>query len=381
MPAPMKPPALVDPNGPAISLQTSEPLFDIAVALNACGYDQDLNHSDPLRLHIRDDVNQFLRGSGEARDARDKVCTYIAQHRLANSGRDLAQYISLALYITPPPALAPSVELTDMPPDSTQVVEILPLLRAFVHATDLHAIWAANHGAYEEEIAKLHDPLTRMILATNIYLKMPTSDYAGRRFVVVIEPLLAPSETNARVYGPNYVVVASPVNGVVNMEKIRHTYLHYEIEPLVYARASATNQMLPMLKTVRNAPLDYTFRSDIVALVAESLIRAVEARTFDTGIPEVRVTSDARFSNMAQQTKERSAYLQAVAQARQHRVDADMEQGYVLTQYYYDQLGPFEQHSASLKGKHRRDGLRHGCDRRDQPGEAHSVRRNRFRPM
>ncbi len=344
-----KPPAVVDPNGPAISLQVSEPLFDIAVALNECGYDQDLENSDPLRQHIRDEVNQYLQGSAAARDARDKVCTYIAGHRLGNAGRDLAQYVSLALYTTPPPDLAPSVELPDLPPDSTQVVEILPLLRAFVTATDLHAIWAANRGAYEDEVAKLHDPLTKMILATNVYLKMPTSGYDGRRFVVVLEPMLAPSETNARVYGSDYVVVASPVKGAINMQQVRHTYLHYEIEPLLYARASTMDRMLPLLKTVRNAPLDYTFRSDIVALVIESLIRAVEARTFDTGIAEVKTTSDARFANMQQQTKERNAYLQAVAAARQKVVDTAMSQGYVLTQYYYDQLIAFEQHSASLK--------------------------------
>jgi hypothetical protein len=34
-----KAPPLIDPAGPQISLQTSEVLFDIAVALNACGYD------------------------------------------------------------------------------------------------------------------------------------------------------------------------------------------------------------------------------------------------------------------------------------------------------------------------------------------------------
>jgi hypothetical protein len=336
-----KPPALVDPNGPAITLVTSEPLFDVAVALNECGYDQDLENSDPLRQHIRDEVNQYLQGSAAARDARDKLCKYIAGHRLGNEGRDLAQYVSLALYTTPPPELAPSVELPDLPPDSTQVVEILPLLREFVKATELHAIW--------DEVAKLHDPLTKMILSTNIYLKMPTSGYDGRRFVVVLEPMLAPSETNARVYGTDYVVVASPVKGMINMQQVRHTYLHYEIEPLVYARATTMDRMLPLLKTVRNAPLEYTFKSDIVALVIESLIRAVEARTFDTGIAEVKTTSDARFSNMQQQTKARNAYLQAVATARQKVVDTDMSQGYVLTQYYYDQLGPFEEHSASLK--------------------------------
>src|SRR5271170_1032112 len=66
---PPKPPALVDPTGPAISLQTSESLFDVAVALNACGYDQGLESSDPLRQHVRDQVNQYLQGSAEARDA------------------------------------------------------------------------------------------------------------------------------------------------------------------------------------------------------------------------------------------------------------------------------------------------------------------------
>jgi len=347
--APPKPPALVDPNGPAISLQTSEALFDVAVALNECGYDQGLESSDPLRQHVRDEVNQYLQGSAEARDARDKVCVYIAQHRLADSGRDLAQYISLALYITPPPELAPSVEITDMPPDSTQVVEILPLLRAFAKATDLHVIWVANRAAYEDEVVKLHDPLTQMILASNVFLKMPASGYDGRRFLVVLEPMLAPGQTNARVYGTDYVVVASPVNGAINLAEVRHTYLHYVIEPLLYARASSMDRMLPILKAVREAPLDYTFRSDIVALVVECLIRAVEARTLDTGIPEVKVPANARFAEMEQANRARNAYLQAVAAARQHAVDVSMSQGYVLTQYYYDALGPFEQHSGSLK--------------------------------
>src|SRR5271170_3541664 len=110
IPPPPKPPALVDPAGPAISLQTSEAVFDIAVALNACGYDNGLADSDPLREHIREQVNQATQQSADAREARFHLCEFINQHRLAEAGRDLAQYISLALYVTPPPELAPSVE-------------------------------------------------------------------------------------------------------------------------------------------------------------------------------------------------------------------------------------------------------------------------------
>src|ERR1700691_2841752 len=47
-------PALVDAAGPDISLQNSEALFDIAVALNACGYDQGLATSDPVRHEGRE---------------------------------------------------------------------------------------------------------------------------------------------------------------------------------------------------------------------------------------------------------------------------------------------------------------------------------------
>ena len=59
-------------------------------------------------------------------------------------------------------------------------------------AVDLHGIWLAVHHTYDEEADRLHDPLSKMIVSTNLYLKMPASTYDGRRFVVVIEPMLSP---------------------------------------------------------------------------------------------------------------------------------------------------------------------------------------------
>ena len=55
-------------------------------------------------------------------------------------------------------------------------------------AVDLHGIWLAVHHIYDEEADQLHDPLSKMIVGTNLYLKMPASTYEGRRFMVVIEP-------------------------------------------------------------------------------------------------------------------------------------------------------------------------------------------------
>ena len=284
-----KAPSLIDPAGPTISLISSEPVFIMAAALNACGYDEGLKESAPIRKHVRDEMNQTLAQSEDARTKRDAVCLYIAQHRMTGSERDISQYISLALYLTPPPELEVTADLTEMPPDSTQVVEIVPLLRSFAAAVDLHGIWLTVHHIYDDEIDKLHDPISAMIVSTNLYLKMPASTYTGSRFIVVIEPQLSPAMVNARIYGTDYVVVVSPVNGKIPMAGVRHTYLHYVIDPLLYERSNAIDREQPVLKEIRDAPLDFRFRSDTVALTIECLIKAIEARTMDTGIPEYKI--------------------------------------------------------------------------------------------
>ena len=48
---------------------------------------------------------------------------------------------------------------------------------------------------------------------------MPAGTYDGRRFIVVIEPMLSPSTVNARIYGTDYVVVVSPVDGKIRMTR------------------------------------------------------------------------------------------------------------------------------------------------------------------
>ncbi|WP_263355003.1 tetratricopeptide repeat protein [Acidicapsa acidisoli] len=344
-----KAPSLVDPAGPAIELVNSEQLFFMAATLNACGYDEGLAESDPVRQEVRNEVNQALAASEDARDKRDKVCLYIAQHRMTGTIKDISQYISLALYLTPPPDLETSVELPEMPPDSTQVVEILPLLKDFAAAVDLHGIWLTHHHGYDEIVNRLHDGLTQMILSTNYYLKMPASTYDGRRFLVVVEPQLNPHTINARVYGTDFVDVVSPVNGQIRMSDVRHTYLHYLIEPLLYSRSSATDRFLPIMKEVRDAPLDYRLRSDIVDLTIECLIKAVEARTMDTGIKPYVAPKDEKRSDFERIESERNAVNQKMEQVRIAQVRHDMAQGYVLTAYFYEQLGIFEKDPASLK--------------------------------
>jgi predicted negative regulator of RcsB-dependent stress response len=294
-------------------------------------------------------MNAAIAKSEDARAKRDKLCLYIAQHRLTGSEHDISQYISLALYLSPPPALETTVELPEMPPDSTQVVEIVPLLKDFAEAIDLHGIWLSVHRTYDDETNRLHDPLSKMIVSTNLYLKMPASTYEGRRFVVVIEPLLSPKLVNARLYGADYVVVLSPVNGTIDMQDVRHVYLHYMIEPLLYSRTNAIDRMQPILKEVREAPLEFRYRSETVPLVVECLIKAIEARTMETGVPDYKIPAGVERSDLPRYERERQATFQKQEAVRVALVHHDMTQGFVLTQYFFEQLIQFEKDAASLR--------------------------------
>jgi tetratricopeptide (TPR) repeat protein len=346
----------VEAGGSAVTLETSEPLFDLATALNLCGYDDDLEHSDPVRAKIRADVESAAIATPEAADSRRSICEYIHTHQLNDPGLNLAQYVSLALYVSPD--LTPTADETDLPPDSTQVVNILPLLRTFAEQTHLHATWIKYRPEYEALVDLVHDPLTRTILNTNIYLKMPASSYDGRRFLVLLEPMLAPSATNARIYGNDYTVVVSPSAdpanhvppGTVHMEQVRHTYLHYVVEPLVYSRATAMNRLLPLLKTVQNAPIDFNYKSDIVSLITECMIKAIEAHTMDVGLP-IPAKPEGHVDRVDQEryTGELAVYERQAEATRRNAADLAMRQGWVLTGYFYDALNQMQHDGSSLK--------------------------------
>lgn len=343
----------VEEGGAAVTLETSEPLFYLAASLNACGYDADMEHSAPVRAVIRAEIQKALTESESARVSRDALCQYILEHRLRDPGRDLGQYVSLALYLKPPPELTPSADLTDMPPDSAQVVNVLPLVRTFAEQVGLHVIWVRHRAEYEALTSRVHEPMTRAILDTNIYLHQPVSAYDGRRFLVLLEPMLAPTVTHARIYASDYIVVLSPSNSAtdpIRLDLIRHTYLHYVVEPMVYSRAAAMDRLLPLLRPVQDAPLEFQYKADIVALLAECLIKGIEARTWDAGLkkPAKPKAGHTRSEDEAY-AEAMGAYEKQLELERHKLVEEDMRQGWTLSEYFYGKLQLME---------HEGDGLR-----------------------
>jgi tetratricopeptide (TPR) repeat protein len=311
-------------NQSSVALDTSEALFTVLTAINTCGYDQELGVSDPLRSRVRSEVARARDSSQEAKDATQAMCKYYDEHRQPDASKTLSQYISLALYLQPAPNLTAKVKEADMPPDATAVLGILPLMQKFYETAGLHSIWEGDRQALSALTERYHQPLAKILFDTEIYLKLPSAGRLGREFTVYIDPMGAPGQTNARNYGSDYYVVISPGTGSsLKIEQIRHTYLHYLLDPLAMKYPTAMKRLEPLLQTVKTAPMDESFKSDVSLLVTECFIRAIEART--------------------------GGSAKAPEAERVQAVENSAQQGFILAPYFYEALTRFEKDPAGLR--------------------------------
>ncbi len=315
-------------NSTPISLDTNETLFAVLTAMNACGYDVNLNGSDAQRLNVRAEVQRNLRSSDEAQAALTTICQWYVAHRGKDPQHDLSQFVSLALYLQGPPHFLPRGKEDEMPPDAMPIAGFGALLEKFYDKADLHGIWERHRANYAALVNRYHVPLAKMVFDTDIYLRLQSGGYLGRSFTIYLDFMGDPSETNARNYGSDYYVVVFPspdpaAPDPLKMPQIRHTYLHYLLDPLAEKHFSSIKRLDPLLQSVKRAPLDESFKTDMSLLVTECLVRAIEIRTLGT--------------------------KQTAEPMRLQAVDEAVKQGYILTKYFYTALLTFEKDPAGLK--------------------------------
>ena len=311
-----------------ITLDTNETVFAVLTAMNTCGYDVDLNISDAQRLNIRAEVQKNLKNSEEAQATMTAMCDWYTAHRAKDPAHDLSQFVSLALYLQGPPHFLPKVKEDDLPPDAAPIAAFGAVLERFYEKADLHGIWERHRASYAALVERYHVPLAKMVFDMDIYLKLQSGGYLGRTFTVYLDFMGDPNQANARNYGSDYdvVVFPSPDPSSVDplkMPQIRHTYLHYLLDPLAEKRFSSIKRLEPLLQSVKQAPLEDSFKSDISLLLTECLVRAIEIRT--------------------------SGDKQTAEAMRLQAVDDAVKQGYVLTRYFYDSLLKFEKDPAGLR--------------------------------
>ncbi len=281
--------------------------------------------SSPIRAQVRADLGgrQQVAGGCGRRQRDVHVLPGTPVSRIP--AHQLAQYVSLALNLGDPPNFVPKFQEADLPPDASYVLGFVPLLKQYAAKAKLHAIWLKHQPQYTgARSTSITSRSHSMITSTDTYLRMPSAGYLGRSYTVYLDPMAAPGEVNSRNYQADYFyIVVSPANNNIHMDDLRHTYLHFVLEPLIAKRATALARLKPILASVQKAPMAAEYKTDTGLLVIESLIRAIEARTpSDPKLPE----------------KDRIAM-----------VNRDEAEGFVLTSYFYDQLKVFEKGTTGLK--------------------------------
>ncbi|MGH9631996.1 MAG: tetratricopeptide repeat protein [Bryobacteraceae bacterium] len=290
-------------------------LFSVMAALNAAGYDAGL--TSPADQPFRSQVRAHL--AARTIPVLPELKRFIREHKTEDSG-GLGPYISFALSVAGPPAFESRFRANEIPPDVIALEGFAALMSRFHQEAGIDELWSKAQPAFDEAIARYHEPISRALLEVNGYLRNPTSGYMGRTFQIYIDLLGPPNQIHTRSYGDDYYVVVPP-SAQPQAEEIRHAYLHYLLDPLATKYSAELNKKRGLGDYALGSPvLAESYKSDFLLLATESLIRAVEAR--------LASPSSGKGPAMIQQA---------------------LSEGFVLAPFFGEQLPAYEKGQAAMR--------------------------------
>jgi len=255
-------------------LDSNEALFTVLAAINAAGYDDqnDAVSTHPFRHTLRTQL------ATRNLDSVFELKRFFRDHQLKDPRAELSRYISYALLIEGPPDFGYRDPAMQRPADASSIEGLSPLLAAFYKEANLGELWRQAQPHYDQMIGRYHEPVSRAVLQVNSYLRNSTSGYLGRRFQIYVDVLGAPNVVQTRSYADDYFVVVTP-SPELQIDGIRHAYLHYLIDPLGLKFADDIQKKQALRDYALGAPvLEEAYKDDFVLLATESAIKAVEAR-------------------------------------------------------------------------------------------------------
>jgi len=292
-------------------LDASPALFSVLAAINAAGYDADLDSpaNHPLRAAVRKELAS--RPVPSLADLK----RFFEEHRQKSWAAELSQYVSFALSVDGPPNFKYRFLTHQLPPDVKPLEGFDKLMRRFHKEAQLDQLWQKAQPAIEEALARYQQPAARALLEVNAYLRSSTSGYLGRRFQIYVDLLGAPHQIHTRSYSKDYFIVLTP-SPEPQGNDIRHAYLHYLLDPLVGRQVEELNKKKPLLDYALGSPLlEEHYKQDFLLLVTECLIKAVEAR-----LPK-----------------------------KPALVEQALREGFILTPYFAEALPAYEKQEQSLR--------------------------------
>ncbi|MCX6620938.1 MAG: hypothetical protein NTY38_07625 [Acidobacteria bacterium] len=295
-------------------LDASPALFSVLAAINAAGYDAEVDSpsNSPLRAQVRAAIR------GREIPCLPELKEFYRLHRQADPGADLTQYIYFALSVTDPPEFKIRQSQNLIHPAVVALEGFDRLMAKFHKEAGIDELWRRSRPAYDQVIARYHEPVTRGVLEVSGYVRSVTSGFLGRRFQIYIDLLGAPNLIQSLSYVNEYFVVVTP-SAEVRSNDIRHAYLHYLLDPLATKYAENVNKKKPLVDFAQGAgALEDYYKEDFLLLTTESLIKAIEAR----------LAAPAERSRLANQA---------------------LTEGFILTPYFYEALPLYEKDERSMR--------------------------------
>ena len=255
-------------------LDASPSVFTVMAAINAAGFDADLesgaNH--PLRELIRKHL------AAVNAPVLAELKGFYARHKQKDPTADLSQYISFALSVDGPPNFAYRFKAQEIPPDVVPLDGLEKLMARFYREANIEDLWKKSRPAIDAALVRYHGPVIQAVQLVNAYLRYSTSGYLGRRFQIYIDLLGPPNQIQSRSYMDDFFIVLTPSPEPMVFD-VRHAYLHYLLDPLATKYSEELMKKQPLGDYALGAPaLEDYYKNDFLLLATESLIKAVEAR-------------------------------------------------------------------------------------------------------
>jgi tetratricopeptide (TPR) repeat protein len=255
-------------------LDVSKSLFGVMAAVNAGGFDAELDSplSHPLRKKLREYV------AAQNPESLAALRRYVRDHKPKDPGAELSQYISYGLSSNGPPDFSFRIAESALPPDAAPLWELTPLLVRFYREANLEKFWEQSQPEFEQALQQYQAPISRAMVESNAYLRNISGGFVGRRFQIYVELLGSPNQVQTRSYLDDVFVVVTP-SAEPRINQIRHAYLHFVLEPLLlkYSDQVLSKHALGDY-ALGSSALEEHYKNDFVLLATECFIKAVESR-------------------------------------------------------------------------------------------------------
>lgn len=257
----------------AESIDVSEAMFTTMCALYAAGFESQVNPDNwtAYRAQMRERLRQ------QKGPAVDALKQFYRSHQFRDPGAMLSRFVWFGLVSGPPPKFLPRMKRDELPPEVLDLEGFNEILSNYYTEQNIHALWQGVQPLYNQEIERLHDPVSQILFVATSYVRAVIDPAKPRTFTLIVEPLVG-RITNVRNFGEHYAIILSGTDEIPT-DVVRHAFLHFLLDPLPFDYSHTVVVKRPLYDIAAKAPrLPPDLKDDFLSWFGECTVRAVEIK-------------------------------------------------------------------------------------------------------